>query len=79
MVSECVFCEFSGSAESLARSASHAHYEVATKAQTRLTRLDVLKSLVGHDCGVGEGSQAVRCELSVWEAGVSYGSAACGS
>jgi hypothetical protein len=31
--------------------------------QTRLTRLDILKSLVGHDCGVGKGSRAVRCEL----------------
>jgi hypothetical protein len=28
-----------------------------------LSRLDILKSLVGHDCGVGEDSQAVRCEL----------------
>lgn len=56
-------CEIRGGAQSLARSASHAHYEVATEEQARLTRLDVLKSLVGHDCGVGRGSQAVRCEL----------------
>jgi hypothetical protein len=37
--------------------------QMCTLDSTRLTRLDILKSLVGHDCGVGEGSQAVRCEL----------------
>jgi hypothetical protein len=42
-----------------ARIASHARYEVATERQSRLTRLDILKSLVGHDCGVGKGSE--RC------------------
>lgn len=42
---------------------SHARKEIATELQVLLTRLDVLKSLVGHDCGVGRGSQAVRCEL----------------
>lgn len=51
--------------------------EAAPESQALLTRLDVLKSLVGHDCGVGRSSHAVRCELiCVWGGGNPVDSAA---
>ena len=54
---------------SRARMLSHARMEAATGLQVLLTRLDVLKSLVGHVCGDGKGSRAVRCELVRVEGG----------
>lgn len=53
----------------LARMLSHTRKKAATGLQVLLTRLDVLKSLVGHVCGVGKGSRAVRCELVCVEGG----------
>lgn len=49
-------------ARPLARVAARAHSESADEAKALLTSLDVLKSLVGHDCGVGASSHALRCE-----------------